>query len=166
MAEPSTGPVEYASDSSEPIIEDITELCDFCVMNIEGMLEIDVGESQTKEVWTTFRSNINPGMCRCCELITQFAGAEFISDWDMGRRETSEGRRYSRICAMHTEKGPYAVWADPGKNPKILCLWTIVTIEHRQRCMGEVERPRTNSWPAHKPSSWNDPALAEDLQYS
>ena len=105
MAEPSTGRVEYAYDSSEPIIEDITELCDFCVKltekTLRGCIEL-------------FAPDITPGNCQLCEVILRRPYTTDLSVrthhfWDIGQRESR------RISAFDISGNGFAIWANLGK---------------------------------------------------
>jgi len=105
MAAPSTGRVEYAFDSSEPIIEDITELCDFCVKltekTLRGCIEIPAPD-------------IAPGNCQLCEVILRHPYTTDLSVmvhlfWDIGKQGSW------RICASDIGGYGVATWANQGK---------------------------------------------------
>ena len=122
MAALSLQHTEPASNASEPIIEDITELCEFCVKLTKKISKTSVGESPTIERSEWFEPDITPGMCRFCEIISnnQYTRdvsirTEFILDRDMGRRRSSKEPPYSRICATSIDEHTFAMWADPGK---------------------------------------------------
>lgn len=114
--------VEDASDSSKPIIEDIVELCAYCVKLTERMSENSPYDRTTVSSSWGFDPTITPGMCRFCEVISNYpwirdmgVTTEFISDRDMGRRWNPKGPGYIRICATHVANCTFAIWADPGK---------------------------------------------------
>jgi len=151
MALPSPRRVEDTSNPSEPIIEDFTDLCDFCVWFTQKLLEIDDKDIQLREERSfTVELDITPGMCQLCKIISKdpcdtdsSVMTHVIRDWDMGRPRRSEGLLYTqifrtswngrsgssssnRICATDIGGYKFAMWANPGKKLGIQGIWMVL----------------------------------------
>jgi hypothetical protein len=127
-------------NASKPIIEDITELCDYCIKLTEAMVT-DPGHALRG--WSTWPSytkvstlDSGPETCRLCEIITKdlhtqrqqlgIEGSPFTPmDWKKSQLDISRIYRSTgvfscdpvalrQICGADIQEFEYAIWADEG----------------------------------------------------
>lgn len=121
MAARSLQCVEDASNSSGPIIEDITELCDFCVELTELIVDFPpVGSNQFNKM-KAFMPGSDLKSCRLCDMISSLL---FITPHTLKYLLRKEERWifamrpeepwHNHICGMATLGAQFAMWADKG----------------------------------------------------
>jgi hypothetical protein len=118
--------VEDAANSSEPIIEDITELCKFCVELTRVIVQAVSCESVSgfRIPNTTPESRLES--CRFCEMMSIkscVTPAELklrlISAPSIRQRFVEGGYfQHRRICGANIGDSTFSIWAEPGKKPK------------------------------------------------
>jgi len=135
-----------ALEASGPIIEDIKELCDYCIELTEKILEKNPRQSNDICASFTFEPGTAPGMCQFCKFISEdpcitelFVVTHFTDEWNTRRRRSSGEPRYGRRCATWIGRNQFAMWASPGNELGIYDDWAILTIIFRQRCMCRLD---------------------------
>ncbi|KAI4677368.1 uncharacterized protein J4E88_007176 [Alternaria novae-zelandiae] len=118
--------VEDAPNATGPIIEDITEFCDFCVVLMEFILEDS--KPGTKALRTILSSppETSSESCRFCEMISSVRGStrtELVEsyekkDWYPGYNtgEDWEDQRRHRQYEFAFGDVDFAVWADKAQH--------------------------------------------------
>jgi hypothetical protein len=129
---PMTAPFSYdaidTSNSSDSAIEDVTELCDFCVELTATMVKRPLHRSEAIHL-KNLKQNPDPKMCRVCEMILgdysaiKPGGSDFtpadLKKLTLRRGWSSEGKDGGRICTARVSMGyqspcEFMLWADEG----------------------------------------------------
>ena len=177
-------------DESGPIIEDITELCDFCVKLTEAMVTIpgrgDGCLNSKMVIEYTGSSMQGRGLRTCgfCELILEslrecghMRANLTATDWKQEKdgfcRKNSGAQRLSPDWSPYQIRGisicesEFSIWADQGDSTKRASFVVpLLTTISRQSSMYHPDRSATGAWPAHRSSLQTHSALAARLSQS
>jgi hypothetical protein len=129
---------ESASTASEPIIDNITELCESCTWLVEvlmeGPKERPLSERRKAAELPLGRC---PGTCRLCRMITEMPRrgsrkrVRMIDSYpEIGMCNNSPGDTH-RICEASINEVNYSLWADEGQQIQNIIVIALLTIKFR-----------------------------------
>ena len=122
--------VEDAPNATGPIIEDITEFCDFCVVLVKFILERSQPDMEALNAIADSTPDYGSKSCRFCEMISSARSdtpsdlkRSVRGDWFPLRTTSSDEQGNGRPCAFTFGGISLAVWADVGKKPEPPYSW-------------------------------------------
>lgn len=112
-----------ALEASGPIIEDITELCDFCLRLTELIVEPKDSRQHGEQ---DFQRCSGQESCRLCEMISSVcstAPSQLKNEFKGCMRAKQKHERF-RLCDINFGAHSFPLWDNEGKKPIVLHRWT------------------------------------------
>ena len=170
MATRSSQCVEAESTSSGPIIEHITELCDFCIELTQAMVNNQFHDWEVFHRFKTATPDFSSDSCQLCEIIASDCSITLtelkrrLHNDRHTRRRWAPSDRQVRICGADIGKSTFTMWAEKGRKSERSHYLTILTRELRQRCVCNPGQSPTNCWPKFGQSMRSNQRLARTVQ--
>ena len=128
MSASSSLDMERPWNTQEPIIKEITELCDFCVEFTQKIVNFPAPRSRSIHQIKSPKQGSESEACQLCELLLSRFGrfnldelqATLVGGDYIHPVESSEERGPKRVCGMDILGDRFGMWADEGMHPSIL----------------------------------------------